>query len=117
MLDRSFLCLWQNWSVRDVAATSETAAVVAPVAATAMGKGKRERYTAAAASVAVEAAAAEMEEIAEARFGQAPAEEMDKPEVPRGFERAMMRIYPPCSFGKWKIVYYPGWNSPPHSPV
>ena len=78
---------------------------VAPVAAAAaaeIGKAKRERYVTAAEV----AAAADMEEISEARLGEAPAEEVEEPEVSQGYERTMMRICPPCPFrtGKTRVL-------------
>ena len=48
------------------------------------------------------AAAAEMEERVEARVGEAPAADVEDPEVPRGCENAMMRICPPYPFGTGK---------------
>ena len=75
------------------------AATAASTAAAATGKAERERDAAAAEVKAAEAAAAEMEERVEARFGEAPAEEVEDPEVTRGRKRAIMRICPPCSFG------------------
>ena len=72
---------------------------VAEVVAT--GKAERER-DAAAVEAATAAAAAKMEERAGARFGEAPAEEVGDPRVLQGCEHAMMRICPPCPFGKGK---------------
>ena len=95
------------------------AATIAAVTASATGKVERERDAAAVASVeaAAVATAAEMEEIAEApRFGEAPVEEVEDPEVPQRYNRTMMRICPPCPFGTGEIVYYPCRDIPPHSP-
>ena len=73
---------------------------------------------AAAAEMKVEAAAAatEMEEGAEARFGVETVAEMEKPEVPRGCGGDMTLVCPPYPFGAGKIAYYPGGDGPPHSP-
>ena len=92
-------CLWQSWSVGDVKA-----------AASATGKEERERDAEAAAAVELStetaSAAKEMEERAEAQFGEAPAVEVEEPEVPRGCERAMMCICPPYPFrtGKTRVL-------------
>ena len=70
-------------------------AKVTPVAAevaAAMGKAERERDAAAAVEVEKAAATADMEERAEARFGEALAAEVEDTEVTRGCKRAMMRI-------------------------
>ena len=93
-------------------AAAAAAAAVAPVtaaAAAATGYSERERDAAAAA-----AAAAEMEERAEARFREAPAEEMEDPELLQGCKCAMMRNCPPCPFstGKTCVLSWQGQSSP-----
>ena len=64
----------------------------------------------------MEGAAADMEEGAEARVGVALAAEVEDPEVPRVCGCAMTHICLPCPFGTGNTTYYPGGDSPTHSP-
>ena len=62
------------------------------------------------------AAAAEMEERAEAWVEGALEVEVEQPEVPQGCGCTTLRIYLTCPFGTGKRVEYPGKDGPPHSP-
>ena len=59
-------------------------------------------------------AAAEMEERAKAWFGEAPAAEVEEPEVPQICEHAMMHICPLCPFGtgETRVLSWQGQSSP-----
>ena len=56
-----------------------------------------------------------MEERAEAQVGEAPAADVEDPEVPRGCKNAMMRICPPCPFGTGKNRLLSWQGQFPHS--
>ena len=71
---------------------------MATAAAAATGKAESKRDVSAAVEAEAAAEAAEMEERAEV-----PEAEVEELEVPQGCEHAMMRIYPPCPFGREKI--------------
>ena len=105
---------WETWAAAAVTSTTMAlVAVVTAVAVVAKEKAERER-DAAAVQASVTAATEDMEERAEARFGEAPAEEMDKPEVPQRCERTMIHICPTYPFGTGKtcVLSYWGQSSP-----